>query len=709
MVKESTPHMNRRTFLAGAGSMLLATPAVSEQLVGMGTNIPSALPDTETARLPHRDRPAWLRNEGLVMAGVDWEPLLPRLRAGNFDLSEATMDYDEKMAVWRSEHSEGVARRLKEMGFNFVMIPLYKGGGLTAERTSMEDAKKFTKICHGVGLRVGCYTFSGTIFYEPMLAENPGASDWFTMDHGGNYVPYGALYFRRFANRSHPGFRALAREIVHFAVTEVQADMVDFDNYNMAPGYEAYSVSHFREYMENKYSPEQRKQRFGFPEMSYILPPPAPPHPDQYNGDPLYKDFIDYRCEVMADTYRELAEYARSLNPEILVALNPMGYAGKLISSLGIGGFDHARTIQWGNAFWDEKYPSRVEHNILVSRFRSQMIGRYFGNMLFQYSADAISMAESMANNLQCIGCPAWVTGDQIVPYLPENEISPYQAKKKVPDFDPAVLASIRFFHQHQQHYRDAELVADVGVLNTYANTAYGPGVTLEDWAAFTQALYQGKIPFNLVPDSSPGNLKRFRALVLADLALISDALLDSIRTYVKQGGGLVITGQTALFDEHGFRRKQAGLADLFAEPLADKAVRAMPGQGRAIYVPRIMLPDKFSLGMLPANEAELLEAVRWAAGGPLQVEVNAPATVTMSLYVQPSGRHILHLVNYDKDNPVKDIGVTLRLSAAKDGTSVKLLSPDIEGYRTLTTQQEGHALRFTIPQLNVYSMIVIG
>jgi hypothetical protein len=104
-----------------------------------------------------------------------------------------------------------------------------------------------------------------------------------------------------------------------------------------------------------------------------------------------------------------------------------------------------------------------------------------------------------------------------------------------------------------------------------------------------------------------------------------------------------------------------------------------------------------------------LLQAVRWAAGGPLQVEIKAPETVTMSLYAQPTGRRILHLVNYDEANPVRDIEVTLQLPEAKSGATISLLSPDSESGMTLAAERNGRALRFTVPQLNLYSMLVIG
>lgn len=634
------------------------------------------------------------------MVGLDWESLLIRVRGGNPNFPQAFVSYEENIAIWQHEHSRKIAVRLKEMGFNFVMIPLYKGGGLKAERNSMEDAKQFTAICHDLGLRVGCYTFSGTVLYESMLAETPEAHDWFILDRDGKYSTYEPWYFRRWVNRSHPGFQAFLRQVVRFAVEEAKMDLLHFDNYFIGPGYEEYSVQQFRHYLSQKYTPAERTRRFGFTEVSHIQPPPAPPQVDVYNGDPLYQDFIDYRCEALSNTYRDLADYARSLNPEIVVECNPGEYIGELNTSLGIGSVDHNRLIGWGNAYWDEDQPATLKDGVMTSHFRSQIIGRQFNNMVFNYTGDRVAIAESMANNLQCLGCAAWVTGEEI---MPSTILYDSEAK----EFDPAVLASIRFFHDYQHYYRDADPLSDVVVLNTFSNTAYGPAVTRQKWTAFTQTLYQGKIPFTLMSDRLPGDLSRVRVVVLADLALISDDLLAAVRSYVQQGGGLVMTGQAARCDEHGYPRKVPGLAELFTEPLKDRVVQAKPGRGRAIYVPHITTPDKFRVGMLPQNHAQLLEAVNWAANGPLQITVRAPEAVTMNLYSHPSGRRMLHLVNYDKKRPVQEIEVTLRLPSEKQVSSARLLSPDFDG-KTIATEQVGATVRLSVPLLQTYALLVI-
>src|SRR3984957_6957392 len=615
-LRQDVHAVGRRDFLAQTGSLIAAVPVLGRAF--QAAAVESAQSSKMSLAKPQRQaRPKWLREEGMVAAFAP-EPLIPRLRASGFDMSYEFMTYDQKLALWRRGHSEEIVLKLKDLGFNFILTPFYKGGGIKTEQQSIQDAKSFTELCHKHGMHVGYYLFSGTIFYESLLAEEPDAINWLTWDQYGKCPTYHPFYFRRWVNRSHPGFRAHMRELVRFAVQDAKVDLIHFDNYDGgAPGYEPYSVIQFRQYLENKYTPEQRRKRFGFSAVGYTEPPPPPPTPDAYNGDPLYQDFIDFRCETLADTYRELAELARSLNPDVMLECNPGGYVGEL--NLGVDGLsavDHTLLAPWGGVFTDEGEPCRLQNGIMISRFRSQMLGRQFENMVWHYTPDRVAIAESMANNLQCSSLSCFFGDGELIPWL-----SKYDRKK----YNPAVLASIRFFRREQRYYQDTEQVADVGVLNTYANTAYGPTRTRQSWQAFTQALYQGKVPFTLVPDRCPGDLSRFRVLVLADLALISDDLVNAIRNYVRDGGGLVMTGNATQFDEHSYRRERAALADLFSEPLADRTLKSNAGKGRAVYVPSVVLPAKYQLGVLPENRSELLDAVRWAAGGPLQIEVKAP------------------------------------------------------------------------------------
>jgi hypothetical protein len=64
--------------------------------------------------------------------------------------------------------------------------------------------------------------------------------------------------------------------------------------------------------------------------------------------------------------------------------------------------------------------------------------------------------------------------------------------------------------------------------------------------------------------DLTPERLARQRVLVLANAAALSDEQVAAIRQYVHDGGGLVATAETSLFDELGRPRNDFALADLF-------------------------------------------------------------------------------------------------------------------------------------------------
>ena len=84
-----------------------------------------------------------------------------------------------------------------------------------------------------------------------------------------------------------------------------------------------------------------------------------------------------------------------------------------------------------------------------------------------------------------------------------------------------------------------------------YADCAYG----------FYAALMENHIPTVVVSDEAllPGKLADFRAVVLPNMACVSDAQARAITEYVRAGGAMIATHETSLYDPSGNRR--AGLA----------------------------------------------------------------------------------------------------------------------------------------------------
>jgi hypothetical protein len=88
------------------------------------------------------------------------------------------------------------------------------------------------------------------------------------------------------------------------------------------------------------------------------------------------------------------------------------------------------------------------------------------------------------------------------------------------------------------------------------------------------QALIESRIPFEMVHDRllDADRLAGYKTLILPNIAALSDAQCEQIRSFVRNGGSVVATHETSLYDELGVRRKNFGLAELFGVDWTGKA-----------------------------------------------------------------------------------------------------------------------------------------
>ncbi len=89
----------------------------------------------------------------------------------------------------------------------------------------------------------------------------------------------------------------------------------------------------------------------------------------------------------------------------------------------------------------------------------------------------------------------------------------------------------------------------------------------LEDHAlGWYQALIEARIPFEMVHDRllDAEHVRDYKTLILPNIAALSDAQCEQLKAFVKNGGSLIATYETSLYNEQGARRKDFGLADLF-------------------------------------------------------------------------------------------------------------------------------------------------
>jgi hypothetical protein len=83
--------------------------------------------------------------------------------------------------------------------------------------------------------------------------------------------------------------------------------------------------------------------------------------------------------------------------------------------------------------------------------------------------------------------------------------------------------------------------------------------------AGMYHTLLENRIPFEMVNSRlmNKEHLKSFRVLVLPNISTLSDEQCDQLKKFIEDGGSIVATFETSLYDEKGNQRKDFGLSDL--------------------------------------------------------------------------------------------------------------------------------------------------
>jgi hypothetical protein len=691
--------MNRRDFLGSMPAAYLASQA------------PAAAAPAGSAPLP---RARWLDN-GLIDAGGSHEPYIFVVRRGGERL-DAYERYQEAQG-------EDLIRRLKQQGVEVFHTHLYKGFGMAAEKPEMEDTKRAAALAHRYGLKVDTYIQWNGMMYEAFFAEEPRAKDWIQRDILGQ--PILLTYGYQQSYRYRPCFKNqdyldYLKKIVRYAVEEVRTDFIHFDNFDLNPEPDSchcrWCVEGFRAYLKAKYTPTERKQRFGFETVDYVNPPQwnvqNPPAKMRIIFDPAIQEWIDFRCQLMADALGQMAAYAKSLNPEVAIEVNPHGITGG--NRAWEAGLDHARFLKYTEVFWteEENMPGLQADGRLISKIRSYKLARTFHNILLTYiSGHPLDMAECLAFN-------------QTIGYAGNDPIR------------PEMLRYVSFYRQNRELFTGTEDVATVALLRSYPSITYNqPRAQLSAILA-EQALIQAHVPFDLIFDEHLANLAKYRVLVLPDSECLSDRQLAAIRRFVEGGGGLVAIGQAGLYDQWRRLRVRPGLAGLvdgqprardYEERVSHHEVSGKPsrkevGRGRAVWLPGLVfngtlpaLPPYFRIGnqfwKRPRNWSEFVDEIHWAAHEPMPVETGGPEHLVINAVAQPEKkRGMLHLVNYDaRNSTIQPVDVTWRLPQGTHARGIRIYSPDNGESRAVEMHAIAGGVSFTVPEVRVYSIAVVS
>jgi hypothetical protein len=191
-----------------------------------------------------------------------------------------------------------------------------------------------------------------------------------------------------------------------------------------------------------------------------------------------------------------------------------------------------------------------------------------------------------------------------------------------------------RWHEEHEPYLRNRQPVASIGVVWSQRNTDYygrDEAAELVDapYRGAVEALIRARLPYLPVhADHIERDSSRFAALVLPNVAALSDAQCAAIRQFVSRGGGLLATGATSLYDEWGDPRPDFALADLFAAHAPSPEFGRQPAFRRTAHT-YLRLPEGGNRHpvLQGFDETEILPF-----GGELQaMQIDAGATVPLT------------------------------------------------------------------------------
>ena len=155
-----------------------------------------------------------------------------------------------------------------------------------------------------------------------------------------------------------------------------------------------------------------------------------------------------------------------------------------------------------------------------------------------------------------------------------------------------------RWTAQHNAHLTTRRSVATIGVVIGQSTQLLYPGpATVRSHTYMhetTQGIYdvllRGRFAFDFVHEDrlEVERLRKYRALLLPNIAMLSDRQCEQISEYVQSGGSILASFETSLFDEDRKPRPDFGLAELLGIHRGGDVI----GTNGNPYYARIEAPD---------------------------------------------------------------------------------------------------------------------
>ena len=542
---------------------------------------------------------------------------------------------------------------------------------------------------------------------------------------------------------------------------------------------------------------EQFQARFGF-EI-----PPA----EDWSPTSGWREFIEFREDSMARFLADCRSAMKSVNPEGVIFLNGGSWhagawrvardiekVGEFEDFNGAEAFFHPGPRNHPLHFWSLAAKHLVAGGKPAVVFSHHALGSWHYVPLPPIEAQ-IAVAQTVA-----CGANPWIAifdyaldGSRELALEPIREIQ-------------------GFLEKHDDYYAGSESAADIALLYSRQSSTYyiseldelfgeqrsgqerdliadiGPGKKVVDWKKRKQicdelhgntylgyftALAREHIPFDVILDKdlSTQGLSKYKVLVLANAACLSDSQVAEIKAFAEKGGGILAEFETGWYDELGRRRSENPLAHLLGVASIENLMTPAAGEEyikvktpmKSLNPGQLIARPQFSLQIAPClplthhsslifmqrigqlysalkgetdypavienphavyfpsltgefyaryrmweYQALIGNAVRRLYGEPLPIEVDCPQTVEIELRRQPN-RLLIHLVNNtgDMQRPMSEIIPLRDIHISVRTQPIKRVHA-LRAQTDLQFSQEEGVVSFSLPNLGLYEVLVL-
>lgn len=618
-----------------------------------------------------------LKEDGLRAFGA-WEPLAHTVRMGGRGRPRDLYDW---------MHTEDFIKGLRDRGFSLYITHFSKGYGIEAEAEERENTRKVVDLCHKHGLHAAGYIRYTTFIPDTLKNEIPDCIERFgAFTSSGKYARYGTQYWRYMPCPSSQEFLEYIARLIDIGLNDVGLDGLHIDGMALRPEplgcHCPRCAEGFRAWLNERYpTTEERKALFGLPGFGNVRPPEFDVHlgidvPQPAIKDPMVREWTLFRCRLLGKAWKFIVGAARKHKPDVFIQGNPSFYPGLNVAWLaGMRLRDMAEAGSDGFFTEEGNAPDLTKDGRLHGYFESFKKLRRLGFQVYTYNREPVThepmteperlkrgMAHQMAFNLDSAGvfCGLRGAGEW-----------------------PATVPEYMAFHRERRDlFRDAAQAHDVAIYHSEVSRAFNAGTPVATSLITCNELMRAHVPFGFLLEWRREELSDFRAVILPESECMAEDEADDIAAYVRGGGGLLVIGaNTGTYDERrrahrtNVLQQKLGIAWLDETP----AFTARVGGGRVAFLPGLLTPDgtpeelvkqdleradpymilSFTDWHRPLNGADLVNLLRWTAGGS-RFDVTVPDTVVVEFCRQENpNRFLVHLVNYDLERDVGPFEIT--------------------------------------------------